>query len=84
MNDVIKLPVNQTGINAPSGNPSDILRKPECRRMMGGISPSTFDRLVRSKRLPKPLKIGFRAVGWYRSDIQSYLDSLNAERSVND
>lgn len=78
----IKFPVQQTGINPSSGNPSDVLRKPECRKMLGGISPSTFDRLVRARKLPKPMQIGFRAVGWFRSDIQKYLDDRNAERNT--
>ena len=40
-----------------------------------GLSPATVWRLVRAGRFPAPIRLGVRAVGWRRADIQTWVAS---------
>lgn len=42
---------------------------------LGGISESTFDRLVRAKKLPRPRLISSGAARYRVADLRAYLDS---------
>ena len=44
---------------------------------MTGISRSRIYVLMSSEthRFPKPIKLGFRAVGWRRSEVEAWLDA---------
>ncbi|WP_077033787.1 AlpA family transcriptional regulator [Pelomonas sp. KK5] len=56
-------------------SPNDILRLPAVRRTTG-LGRSTIYRLMDKELFPRQIRIGERAVGWRRSDI----DSWNATR----
>ena len=38
-----------------------------------GVSKSTLYRMVNSGRFPPPIKVGARAVGWRRDEIEAWL-----------
>lgn len=76
MSEVLKLYATRNG----AGNPSAVVRRPKVLKALGGISASTLDRLIWKGVFPKPMKIGFRAVGWLQSDIDNYLAKLDEQR----
>ena len=41
-----------------------------------GISRSTIYRLMASRQFPTPVKLSYRAVGWRRSDVDRWKESL--------
>ena len=43
-----------------------------------GISRSTIYEMIRRDEFPAPVKLGVRAVGWRRSDIEAWLASRPA------
>ena len=43
-----------------------------------GISRSTIYEVIRRGDFPAPVKLGARAVGWRRSDIEAWLESRPA------
>ena len=45
---------------------------------MLNVSPDTVFRWKREGRLPKALKLGPRATRWRQSDIQAFIDRLEA------
>lgn len=45
-----------------------------------GISRSTIYEMIRRGEFPRPIKLGARAVGWRRSDIEAWLASRPAAR----
>ena len=55
---------------------SQILRLPAVVRMTG-ISRSRIYVLMHSEteRFPKPIKLGTRSVGWWRSEVQAWLNA---------
>lgn len=59
-----------------------IIRLPEARRMLGNLSPSQFDCLVRRGKLPRPMKIveGGRAAGYPLSELKAFIEKRKADR----
>ena len=51
-----------------------ILRRPEVERMTG-IKTSTLYEWMSKGTFPKPIKLGERAVGWLKKDIDAWLAS---------
>jgi prophage regulatory protein len=49
------------------------LRKPAVRERAGGASDTSIWRWVRDGRFPPPRKIGPRAVGWLKSEIDDWV-----------
>jgi predicted DNA-binding transcriptional regulator AlpA len=43
-----------------------------------GVSESSIKRLVKSGRLPRPLKVTSQRVGWKSADIDAFIASLAA------
>ena len=43
-----------------------------------GISRSTIYEMIGRSESPTPVKLGARAVGWRRSDVEAWLDSRPA------
>jgi len=56
-------------------NPADLLRLPAVVRQTG-LSRSTIYRLTATRHFPLPVKLANRAVGWRRSDVERWTDSL--------
>ena len=56
---------------------SVIIREKELVEMLG-IDPSTVRRNVKAGVIPKPIKLGRRAVGWHRDDIRDWLNRQRA------
>lgn len=44
------------------------------KEVLGGVSRSTLDRLIKCGKFPKPMKMG-RLNVWKSSDIQAWLDA---------
>lgn len=65
-------------VAAEDSHPASILRAPEvCALMQRSLS--SLRRDWRSGRFPPPIRIGLRAMGWRRSDIESHLAGLEPE-----
>jgi prophage regulatory protein len=58
-----------------SVNAADLLRLPAVVRQTG-LSRSTIYRLMATRHFPLPVKLAGRAVGWRRSDVDRWSDSL--------
>jgi prophage regulatory protein len=54
---------------------ADLLRLPAVVRQTG-LSRSTIYRLMAIRHFPLPVKLAGRAVGWRRSDVERWSDSL--------
>lgn len=54
---------------------TDLLRLPAVVRQTG-LSRSTIYRLMAIRHFPLPVKLASRAVGWRRSDVERWSDSL--------
>jgi prophage regulatory protein len=52
-----------------------ILRLKDVTAAVGLSRSSIYSRLAEGS-FPRPVKLGARAVGWYQSDVQAWLDSL--------
>ncbi len=54
-----------------------IIRKSEFRRRLGGISASSLWRYERNiPNFPKRRKLGPNTVGYFESEVQAYIESL--------
>lgn len=58
-----------------------VIRLPELEAMTGRKRSSVYED-VANGRMPRQIKIGPRAVGWLRCDIESWLASRIAERDA--
>ena len=59
---------------------SNVIRLPEVRRMIGGVSESTVYKWVAHRGFPRPGRLGGRVSVWNRRDIQRWIDrSLKQE-----
>ena len=47
-----------------------------------GVSRASVYRLLQSEGFPKPLKLGKRAIGWERDQIQQWVKSLSSARQT--
>jgi prophage regulatory protein len=56
-----------------------VIRLHELEKLTGRKRSSVYEDMA-AGRLPKPIKIGPRAVGWLRSDIDKWLAGRVAER----
>jgi prophage regulatory protein len=52
----------------------EILRKPRVLEIVGIGNTSLYDLLKRGE-FPRPIRLGVRAVGWRRSDVNAWLAS---------
>ena len=59
---------------------NEILRKPRVLALIGIGNTSLYEAIKRGD-FPAPVKLGVRAVGWRRSDIESWLDSRETKVS---
>jgi prophage regulatory protein len=53
----------------------EVLRMPAVVKHTG-LSRSTIYRLMASRQFPFPVKLAYRAVGWRRSDVDRWKESL--------
>jgi len=53
-----------------------VLRRPDVEALTG-LSRSTIYKFMKDGTFPKAVKIGPRAVGWRRADIDDWLSSLS-------
>jgi len=60
-----------------------VLRWPKVREMTGK-SRTTIWRDEKEGRFPKRVKLGVRAVGWLRSDLEAWLQGLKEPTSASD
>ncbi|WP_369178892.1 helix-turn-helix transcriptional regulator [Candidatus Thiodubiliella endoseptemdiera] len=51
-----------------------ILRLPAVMEQLS-VSRATVYRMMDSGRLPKPIKLGLRSVGWLESDISQFIEN---------
>ena len=58
-----------------------LVRISEARKLLGGISASHFDTLIRQGKLPKPMKIveGGRASGYPVSVLREFIEKRKTE-----
>ena len=56
---------------------SRVIRPNEVERILG-VSKSTINRLERTGKLPKRVRIGPRIVGWYEHDIIDFLERIGS------
>ena len=63
-----------TSIDQPA-SAGDLLRLPAVVRQTG-LSRSTIYRLMATRHFPLPVKLAGRAVGWRRSEVDRWSDSL--------
>jgi prophage regulatory protein len=50
-----------------------VLRIPQVRELVGGLSKSWIYQEIAEGRFPTPIKLGGRAVGWLRSELDAWL-----------
>ena len=51
-----------------------ILRRPDVE-LRTGLSKASLYRLMAAEAFPRPIKLGERAVGWWASEIDAWLDT---------
>jgi Predicted transcriptional regulator len=56
----------------------EILRKPRVIAIVGLGNTSLYEAIKRGT-FPAPVKLGVRAVGWRRSDVEAWLASLETK-----
>lgn len=70
-----------TAVTSEEPHTAPILRAPEvCALMRRSLS--SLRRDWRAGRFPAPIRIGLRAMGWRRSDIEKHLASLRPEQTA--
>lgn len=52
---------------------NDVVRLREVRRMTG-LARTTIYRNVAAGTLPRPFKLGVKAIGWFRRDIEAVME----------
>lgn len=57
--------------------PNEILRLPKVIALIG-MSRSWLYTEIATGRFPAPVKLGFRAIGWRRSDVEAWLASRSS------
>lgn len=57
-----------------------ILRLPEVRKYTGFPTSTIYDH-IKKGFLPRPIKIGPRAVGWRLSDLEKWLEERTSPKS---
>ena len=53
----------------------EILRKPRVLELIG-MGSTWLDEAVKRGDFPAPVKLGARAVGWRRADVDTWMESL--------
>ena len=53
--------------------PDRLVRLPELKALLGGVSTASVYRWVKLGILPKPQRIGVRGVGWRLSEIEQLI-----------
>lgn len=53
--------------------PNEILRLPKVLHLIGMSRSWLYDEMA-SGRFPAPVKLGIRAIGWRRADIEDWLE----------
>lgn len=72
-------------MHEPSAAPqlAPIIRLPELQAITGRPRSSLYEDMA-AGRMPKPIKLGPRAVGWLRADVEQWLAARVAERDGQD
>lgn len=55
--------------------PDRLVRLPELKILLGGVSTASVYRWVKRGLLPKPQRIGVRGVGWRLSEIEKLIQN---------
>ena len=56
---------------------TEVIRRDEVLKLVP-ISVSGLYQKISDGEFPRPVKLGFRAVGWKKSEILQYLEGLNS------
>lgn len=56
-----------------------IIRREEIQKITG-LSWSTIIRMVLAEKFPVPVKLGDRGIGWRRSEVEEWVNGLEAKR----
>ena len=67
--------------NVPWPRPAPVLRLPEVEALTGRKRSSIYEDMA-AGRMPRQIKIGPRAVGWLRADIEEWQARCVAERDT--
>lgn len=59
----------------PTVNQTRMIRLPEVRARLGGVSVSTVYRWIDNGIMPKPTRLGVRAIAWRESEIEAFINS---------
>lgn len=59
--------------NQFSQSPDRLVRLPELKALLGGVSTASVYRWVKLGILPKPQRVGVRGVGWRLSEIEQLI-----------
>lgn len=54
--------------------PDRLIRLPEVKRLLGGVSTASVYRWMQRGLFPRPQRIGMRAVGWKLSDVMHFVE----------
>ena len=60
----------------------EIVRLPEARAMFGSPAISTIYRWIDEGRFPRQIKLGARAIGFSRRELDECLERMKAERAA--
>ena len=63
-------------VASPLGTPANDLLRMRAVVQRTGLGRSTIYRLMASKQFPLPVRLGSRAVGWRRADLDRWTESL--------
>lgn len=55
--------------------PDRLIRLPEVKRLLGGVSTASVYRWMQHGLFPRPQRIGMRAVGWKLSDVMHFVEN---------
>ena len=58
----------------PEKNDFQVIRMHQLKAITG-LSKTTLYDLIKKGEIPKPIKLGARAVGWLQSDIEAFISS---------
>lgn len=58
-----------------SQSPDRLVRLPELKALLGGVSTASVYRWVKLGILPKPQRVGVRGVGWRLSEIEKLIQN---------
>lgn len=62
--------------------PDRLVRRPEARKLLGGISPQKLESMIKQGLLPEPICMGPRSYCFFESELQAFLDQVARDRKL--